>query len=107
MSLHKLAKSNNKIFFSKNFICDFIEIETNTKNKQAFNLILSYTNQYQNVFRRAVIPVFFRNNDLYIEKIFIATLGTSAKTGNKEWVRKEVSKKISLKHLDLDEALSE
>ncbi|SIS65272.1 hypothetical protein SAMN05421786_101758 [Chryseobacterium ureilyticum] len=91
------AKSNNKSFFKKNFVCDSIDIETKTKNNQAFNLILSFTDQYQNVFRKVVIPVFFKNNNLYLEKIFIATLGTSAKTGEEEWIKKEVSKKVILK----------
>lgn len=101
------AKSNNVIFFNKNFICDYIDIETKTKNNQAFNLILSFTDQYQNVFRKVVIPVFFKNNDLYLEKIFIATLGTSAKTGEEEWMKKEISKKIPLKQFDLNEIISE
>ncbi|WP_347218305.1 hypothetical protein [Chryseobacterium sp.] len=101
------AKSNNKSFFNKNFVCDSIEIETKTKNNQAFNLILSFTDQYQNIFRKVVIPVFFKNNDLYLEKIFIATLGTSAKTGEEEWMKKEISKKIPLKQFDLNEIISE
>ncbi|MDV3776723.1 hypothetical protein CMU25_12245 [Elizabethkingia anophelis] len=101
------AKSNNEIFFSKNFACDYIDIETKTKNNQAFNLILSYTDQYQNIFRKIVIPVFFKNNDLYIEKIFIATLGTSAKTGEEEWIKKEVLKKIPLKQFNLNEIIPE
>ncbi|SIS56512.1 hypothetical protein SAMN05421786_101238 [Chryseobacterium ureilyticum] len=100
------AKSNNVIFFNKNFICDYIDIETKTKNNQAFNLILSFIDQYQNIFRKVVIPVFFKNNNLYIEKIFIATLGTSARTGEEEWIKKEVSKKTPLKQLDLNEFLS-
>lgn len=99
------AKANNKILFSKKFVCDFIDIETNTKNNQTFNLILGYTDQYQNVFRKIVIPVFFRNNDLFIEKLFISSLGTSAKTGEEEWIRKEVSEKSSLKQLELDKVL--
>lgn len=101
------AKSNNKSFFYKNFVCDSVEIETKTKNKQAFNLILSFTDQYQNVFRKVVIPIFFKNNDLYLEKIFIATLGTSAKTGEEEWMKKEIYKKIPLKKFDLNEIISE
>ncbi|MDR6923076.1 MULTISPECIES: hypothetical protein [Chryseobacterium] len=101
------AKSNNKSFFNKNFVCDFIDIKTKTKNNQAFNLILSFTDQYQNIFRKVVIPVLFKNNDFYIEKIFIATLGTSAKTGEEEWIKKEISKKILLKQLDLNETISE
>lgn len=100
------AKTDGKRFFSKDFSCDFIDIETNTKNKQTFNLILGYTDHYQNVFRKIVIPVFFRNNDLFIEKLFISSLGTSAKTGDEEWIRKEISKKIPLKYLDLDTILS-
>lgn len=101
------AKSNNKSFFKKSLVCDSIEIETKTKNNQAFNLILSFTDQYQNVFRKVVIPVFFKNNDLYLEKIFIATLGTSAKTGEEEWMKKEISKKKPLKQFDLNEIISE
>lgn len=101
------AKSNNETFFNKSFVCDYIDIETKTKNNQTFNLMLSYTDQYQNVFRKVVIPVFFKNNDLYIEKIFIATLGTSAKTGEEEWMKKEISKKTPLKQLDLNEIISE
>lgn len=101
------AQTDNKVFFTKNISCDFIEIDTNTKNKQAFNLILGYTDQYQNISRKIVIPVFFKNNDLFIEKLFIATLGTSAKTGEEEWMQKEISDKTSLKQLDLDKILLE
>ncbi|MGE8533231.1 MAG: hypothetical protein ACN6OJ_01450 [Chryseobacterium sp.] len=101
------AQTDNKVFFTKNISCDFIEIDTNTKNKQAFNLILGYTDQYQNTSRKIVIPVFFKNNDLLIEKLFIATLGTSAKTGEEEWMQKEISEKTSLKQLDLDKILLE
>lgn len=49
---------------------------------------------------------FFKNNDLYIEKIFIATLGTSAKTGEEEWMKKKFPK-TPLKQLDLNEIISE
>lgn len=101
------AQTDDKVFFIKNIDCDFIEIDTNTKNKQVFNLILGYTDQYQNTSRKIVMPVFFKNNDLFIEKLFIATLGTSAKTGEEEWMQKEISEKISLKQLDLDKILSE
>ncbi|MBP1165172.1 hypothetical protein JOE44_002056 [Chryseobacterium sp. PvR013] len=101
------AQTDNKVFFTKNISCDFIEIDTNTKNKQAFNLILGYTDQYQNTSRKIVIPVFFKNNDLFIEKLFIATLGTSAKTGEEEWIQKEISEKTSLKQLGLDKILLE
>jgi hypothetical protein len=101
------AQTDNKIFFTKNISCDFIEIDTNAKNKQAFNLILGYTDQYQNTSRKIVIPVFFKNNDLFIEKLFITTLGTSAKTGEEEWMQKEISEKTSLKQLNLDKILSE
>ncbi|QRA42202.1 hypothetical protein [Chryseobacterium cucumeris] len=100
------AQTDNKVFFTKNIDCDFIEIDTNTKDKQIFNLILGYTDQYQNTSRKIVMPVFFKNNDLFIEKLFIATLGTSAKTGDEEWMQKETSEKISLKQLDLDRILS-
>lgn len=101
------AQTDNKVFFTKNIDCDFIEIDTTTKNKQSFNLILGYTDQYQNTSRKIVMPVFFKNNDLFIEKLFIATLGTSAKTGEEEWMQKEISEKISLKQLDLDKILSQ
>lgn len=99
------AKSNNKILLNKKLICDHLEIETQTKNNQAFNLKLEYTNQYKKTFRKVVIPVFYGDTDLYLERIFIATLGTSAKTGDEEWTRKEIYKKIPLKQLDLDEIL--
>lgn len=101
------AQTDNKVFFTKNFSCDFIEIDTIPKNKQAFNLVLGYTDQYQNISRKIVIPVFFKNNDLFIEKLFIATLGISAKTGEEEWMQKEIYEKITLKQLDLDKILSE
>ena len=101
------AQTDNKVFFTKNIDCDFIEIDTAIKNKQAFNLILGYTDQYQNASRKIVIPVFFKNNDLFIEKLFIATLGISAKTGEEEWMQKEIYEKITLKQLDLDKILSE
>ncbi|PRB00108.1 hypothetical protein CQ046_19850 [Chryseobacterium sp. MYb7] len=68
---------------------------------------MGYTDQYQNTSRKIVIPVFFKNNDLFIEKLFIATLGTSAKTGEEEWIQKEISEKTSLKQLNLDKILSE
>lgn len=99
------AKSNNKILLNKKLICDYLEIENHTKNNQAFNLKLEYTNQYKKTFRKVVIPVFYGDTDLYLERIFIATLGTSAKTGDEEWTRKEIYKKIPLKQLDLDEIL--
>ncbi len=101
------AQTDNKVFFTKNIDCDFIEIDTAIKNKQAFNLILGYTDQYQNTSRKIVIPVFFKNNDLFIEKLFIATLGISAKTDEEEWMQKEIYEKITLKQLDLDKILSE
>lgn len=94
---------DNKTFFSKTFECDFIKIETNTKNNQAFNLVLEYADQYQKTFRKIIFPVFYRNNDLFIEKVFIATLGASAKSGNEEWSNKEKTEKSSLKNIDIDQ----
>ncbi|MBD3907159.1 hypothetical protein [Chryseobacterium muglaense] len=96
------AQIDNQIIFNKTFECDFIEIETNTKNNQKFNLILEYADQYQKTFRKIVFPVFYKNNDLFIEKVFIATLGTNAKTGNEEWVNKEIIEKYLLKNIDVD-----
>ncbi|MDR3022663.1 hypothetical protein [Chryseobacterium sp.] len=93
------AQTDDKVFFTKNISCDFIEIDTNTKNKQAFNLILGYTDQYQNMSQKIVISVFFKNNDLFIEKLFIVTLGTSAKTGEEEWIHKRFLKKYPLNSL--------
>lgn len=101
------AKIDNQFFFNKNFICDFIEIDTNTKYNQAFNLTLGYTDQYQKTFRKIVIPVFYKNKNLFIEKIFSSSLGTSAKTGKEEWMNKEIDKKISLKNVNLDLIISQ
>lgn len=97
-----IGKIDNKIFFNKTFECDFIEIETIAKNHQAFNLVLEYVDKYQKTFRKMIFPVFYKNNDLLIEKVFIATLGTSAKTGSEEWVNKEKTEKSSLKNIDID-----
>lgn len=99
------AKIDHKTFFSKIFECDFIAIETNTKNNQTFNLVLEYVDQYQKTFRKIVIPVFYKNKVLFIEKIFIATLGVTAKTGNEEWLQKEIKLKTDLKNLNLDEII--
>ncbi|WP_262151232.1 hypothetical protein [Chryseobacterium foetidum] len=99
------AKIDDKTFFSKIFECDFIAIETNTKNNQTFNLVLEYADQYQKPFRKIVIPVFYKNKVLFIEKIFIATLGVTAKTGNEEWLQKEIKLKTDLKNLNLDEII--
>lgn len=99
------AKNDDKTFFSKTFECDCIVVETDTKNNQTFNLVLEYVDQYQKTFRKIVFPVFYKNNDLFIEKVFIATLGASAKTGNEEWLQKEVKLKTDLKNLNLDEII--
>lgn len=99
------AKIDDKTFFSKTFECDFIEIKTNTKNNQTFNLVLEYADQYQKIFRKMVFPVFYKNNDLFIEKVFIATLGTNAKTGNEEWINKEIIEKSLLENIDIDSIL--
>lgn len=96
-------KIDDNIYFNKKFTCDFIKIETNTKNKQNFNLILGYSDQYKKIFKKVVMPVFYKNDDLFIEKIFVTTLGNSAKTGNEEWTKKEIRKKILLKQINLDE----
>lgn len=101
------AKIDNKIVFNKTFECDFLEIKTNTKNNQKFNLFLEYKDQYQKTFRKIVFPVFYKNNDLFIEKVFIATLGTNAKTGNEEWVNKEIIEKNLLKNIDIDSLILE
>ena len=89
----------------KTFECDFIAIETNTKNNQTFNLVLEYVDQHQKTFKKMVSPVFYKNNDLFIEKVFIATLGVSAKTGNEEWLQKEIKLKADLKNLNLDQII--
>lgn len=99
------AKIDDKTFFSKTFECDSIVVETNTKNNQTFNLVLEYADQYQKTFRKRVIPVFYKNKVLFIEKVFIATLGVTAKTGNEEWLQKEVRLKTDLKNLNLDEII--
>ena len=100
------AQIDNKTFLNKNFNCDSIDIDTKPKNNQTFNLLIGYSDQYQKAFRKIVIPVFYKKNDLFIDKIFISTLGTNAKTGNEEWFNKEIKQTISLKNLDLDLVLS-
>lgn len=52
-----------------------------------------------------VFPVFYKNNDLFIEKVFITTLGTNAKTGNEEWINKEIIEKSLLENIDIDSIL--
>ncbi|WP_027381954.1 hypothetical protein [Epilithonimonas caeni] len=96
-------EEDNKPLFTKYFNCDSFEIETNVRYNQAFNIKLEYTNQYQKVFKKVVIPVFYKGNNLIIEKIFISNFGTSAKTGNEEWINKEISNNTTLEKLDLDE----
>jgi len=100
------AQTDDRIFFIKTFSCDFIEIDNQPKNEQTFNLILGFTDQYQNLLQKIVIPVFFKNNDLYVEKLFINTLATSARTGNQEWMKKEIHQKSFLSQLDIDKILS-
>lgn len=96
---------DNKSVLIKKVICDSLSIETNVKNGQSFNLIIGYSDQNAKLFRKVVIPVFYRNNDFQLEKIFISTLGISAKTGNEEWFNKEKDHKTSLENFDLDKIL--
>ncbi|WP_294251236.1 hypothetical protein [uncultured Chryseobacterium sp.] len=99
------GKIDNNFFFSKTFECDFIEIDISTKKNQAFNLVLGYADQYQKPFRKMIFPVFYKNNDLFIEKVFIATLETNARTGNEEWINKEKTEEHLLKNIDIDSIL--
>lgn len=98
-------EKDKKPLFIKNFNCDSFQIETDVMYNQAFNLKLEYADQYQKIFRKIVIPVFYKKNDLVIEKIFISTLGTSAKTGDEEWINKEINKSVNLRDLDIDELI--
>ncbi len=68
-------------------------------------MVLEYVDQYQKTFRKMIFPVFYKNNDLFIEKVFIATLGTNARTGNEEWINKEKTEKHLLKNIDIDSIL--
>lgn len=97
---------DNKPLFKKEFNCDVLEIETNVKYNQAFNLKLDYADQYQKIFRKVVIPVFYKGKNLVIEKIFISNYEISAETGNEEWISKKINNDVTLEKLDLDNALS-
>lgn len=88
------AKSNNETFLTKalSVIIQILKRKQKQSNVQ-FNVEL-----YRSIskcIQKSCDSVFFKNNDLYIEKIFIATLGTSAKTGEEEWMKKEISKNPS------------
>lgn len=99
-------EQSHKPLFTKIFNCDSFDIDTNVKNKQIFNLKFEYVDQYQKVFRKVVIPVFYERNIFLVKKIFIANFGISAKTGNNEWQTKEVLVDSSLEKLDLDVIVS-
>lgn len=92
---------NGKITLTKIFDCDSLTVDPNVKFGQAFNLLMTYSDQYKIPFRKIVIPVFYENNEFRISKIFVSTRNVSAKTGNEEWVIKEIQKSISLKDLNL------
>lgn len=100
------SESKNTSLLTKSFDCDFIDIEINTKYNQAFNLILNYFDQYQKPFRKIVIPVFYNKSIFFIKKLFVASLGTSANTGNEEWHNKEINENVSLEQLDINSILS-
>lgn len=99
------AKIDGKVFFQKTFTCDDLSIDTNGKYGQSFNLKLEYTDQYEKIFRKIVIPVFYKKGDFVLETIFISTLSQSAKTGEEEWFNNEIKKKTSLRNLDLEELI--
>lgn len=101
------AQTDKRTFLKIKYSCDFLDVNTKPKNNQTFNLIIGYSDQYKKTFRKVVIPVFYKKNDLFIDKIFISTFGTNAKTGNEEWLSKEIKKSTSLRSLDLDAILSQ
>lgn len=93
---------DHKLVLTKKFSCDTFDIDTNVKNKQTFNLKLEYSDQYQKVFRKVVIPVFYEKKTFIIKKIFTSNFVMSARTGNEEWLNKEISTNLNLENLDLD-----
>lgn len=97
------VKVDNNSLITQEFDCDVLKIETTVKYGQAFNLKLEYSDQYQKIFRKVIIPVFYIKKDLVIKKIFISKYGTNAKTGNEEWINKEYENKSALKDLKLDD----
>lgn len=99
------AQIGSDVFFQKTFICDHLNIDTSSQYGQAFNLKLEYEDQYQKVFRKIVIPVFYKSGDFVIEKVFISTLSQSAKTGEEEWYNNEIKKKTYLRNLDLEKLI--
>lgn len=99
------AKVDNNSLVTQEFDCDVLQIETNVKYGQVFNLKLEYTDQYQKKFRKVIIPIFYIKNNLVIKKIFISKYGINAKTGNEEWINKEYEKNSNLKDLELDDFL--
>ncbi|MFP3593129.1 hypothetical protein [Chryseobacterium sp. SIMBA_038] len=93
---------NGNLFFSKLFYCDSMLLDLQVKYGQIFNIKIENKDQYGNVFRKVTIPVLFKNKEFYIEKLFVANFGISAKTGENEWTTKEVSNKTNLEDLDID-----
>ncbi|SNV32234.1 Uncharacterised protein [Chryseobacterium taklimakanense] len=95
------AEIDGREVLNKDFECDNLVINTKTKNGQSFNIEITYSDQYHNAFRKIVIPIFYKNQDFYIEKLFIATKGTNAKTGNEEWFNKEIDDRTTLENLNI------
>ena len=100
-----MGEIDGKVFFQKTFTCDDLSIDTNGKYGQAFNLKIEYADQYEKIFRKIVIPVFYKKGDFILEKVFISTLSQSAKTGEEEWFDKEIKKETYLRNLDLEELI--
>jgi len=96
---------NKKVILTKNFSSDRLTIDLNVKYNQLFNLKLEYKDQYGNTFRKITIPIFFKEDNFYIEKLFIESLALSAETGNNELSYKEKLVKIRLKDFDVDKFL--
>ena len=100
-----MGEIDGKVFFQKTFTCDDLSIDTNGKYGQAFNLKIEYADQYEKIFRKIVVPVFYKKGDFILEKVFISTLSQSAKTGEEEWFDKEIKKETYLRNLDLEELI--
>ncbi|ANF49909.1 hypothetical protein A0O34_04910 [Chryseobacterium glaciei] len=93
---------NGNLFFNKLFYCDSMLLDLQVNYGQIFNIKIENKDQYGNVFGKVTIPVLLKNKELYVEKLFVANFGISAKTGDNEWNTKEFSNKTKLKNLNLD-----
>ncbi len=97
---------NENLFLSKFFYCDSMILDLQVKYGQIFNIKIENKDQFGNVFRKITIPVMYKNNELYVEKVFVANFGISAKTGDNVWSTKEISNRTTFENLDLDDLVN-